>query len=600
MLHELYQYAIDHELAAQPGFKPKKVKAYVSISLDGEFLAVVPRDKDAPDVYAPDIGSAANGTRYCNFLIEKAKIPLKIIEDESKDKNIPIKHDFFLSMLEDGGEYEPKFLVLAQALRDDGTRSQIVDELIRQKLKPADPISFRVDGVPLETSEAFLLWWGNYRSRFAPETSGEQVPCLITGEPTAPLATVPKVSGLFAVGGHSSGDAFLCFDKDAFQSYGLKKSANASVSEEAMTAVNAALTELIRKADTLGGAKMVHWYSCDVSEDPLDDLFDGFGDAEETDAPAKNGENKALTQARSLIAALSRGETPILPDARYYILPLSGAGGRMMVRGWYEGRFETLCRNIALWFSDLRLVSRNGKGLTKPPKLSAVCVRLLKPGGDGKKVWERVDEELKSLSSRLLDAILTGTPLPDEAAVRTLRYLRSASVNQDDKDEKKLKLENETIAFQILKAWLLRRQRAKGETEQMGESKSAAQSSPAYICGAMLAVYGEIQKKSSPDVNISVVERYFGAASTTPAFVLGRLAQLSVHHLRKLDQLSPGLAVKYRKELEGLAQRMGDQDIPTTLSVEQQAQFALGYYQQRAALYQGGRNQEEEKEDGDQ
>ena len=48
MLHELYQYAIDHELAAQPGFKPKKVKAYVSISLDGEFLAVVPRDKDAP------------------------------------------------------------------------------------------------------------------------------------------------------------------------------------------------------------------------------------------------------------------------------------------------------------------------------------------------------------------------------------------------------------------------------------------------------------------------------------------------------------------------------------------------------------------------
>lgn len=600
MLHELYQYAIDHELAAQPGFKPKKVKAYVSISHDGEFLAVVPREKDAPLVYAPDIGSAANGTRYCNFLIEKAKIPLKIIEDEEKDKNISTKHDFYLSMLEEGGEYEPKFLVLSQALRDDDIRERIAEELSRQKLKPADPISFHVDGVPLESSDAFLTWWGDYRARFAPDASGEQTPCLITGEATVPLATVPKVSGLFAVGGHTSGDAFLCFDKDAFQSYGLKKSANASVSEEAMAAVNAALTELIGKADTLGGAKMVHWYSCDVPEDPLDDLFDGFGEVEESNAPTDNGEKEALTQARSLITALSRGENPTLPEARYYILPLSGAGGRMMVRGWYEGSFETLCRNTALWFSDLRLVSRDGKGMTKPPKLSAVCVRFLKPGGDEKKVWERVNEELKSLSSRLLDAILTGAPLPDEAAVRALRYLRSASVNQDGRDETKLKLEKETIAFQILKAWLLRRQRAKGEKEQMGESKSSTQSSPAYLCGAMLAVYGEIQRKSSPDVNIGVVERYFGAASTTPAFVLGRLAQLSVHHLRKLDQSSKGLAVKYRRELESIAQQMGDQSIPTTLSVEQQAQFALGYYQQRAALYQSGRDQEEEKENGDQ
>ncbi|MFR0734480.1 MAG: type I-C CRISPR-associated protein Cas8c/Csd1 [Oscillospiraceae bacterium] len=80
--------------------------------------------------------------------------------------------------------------------------------------------------------------------------------------------------------GHTAGDAFLCFDKDAFQSYGFKKSANAPVSEEAMTAVNAALTDLIAKAPVLGNAKLVHWYSSGISEeeDLLPILLEGGWD----------------------------------------------------------------------------------------------------------------------------------------------------------------------------------------------------------------------------------------------------------------------------------------------------------------------------------
>lgn len=81
MLTELYRYALDKGLAAQPGFKPKRVKAYVLLSASGEFLGIHTREKDAPAVYAPDIGAAANGTRYCNPLIEKAKIPLGMVEE---------------------------------------------------------------------------------------------------------------------------------------------------------------------------------------------------------------------------------------------------------------------------------------------------------------------------------------------------------------------------------------------------------------------------------------------------------------------------------------------------------------------------------------
>ena len=40
MLTELYRYALDKGLAAQPGFKPKRVKAYVLLSASGEFLGI--------------------------------------------------------------------------------------------------------------------------------------------------------------------------------------------------------------------------------------------------------------------------------------------------------------------------------------------------------------------------------------------------------------------------------------------------------------------------------------------------------------------------------------------------------------------------------
>ena len=61
MLTELYEYALRKNLAARPGFKPKRVKAYIELSKNGEFLGVSVREKSAPSVYAPDIGAAANG-----------------------------------------------------------------------------------------------------------------------------------------------------------------------------------------------------------------------------------------------------------------------------------------------------------------------------------------------------------------------------------------------------------------------------------------------------------------------------------------------------------------------------------------------------------
>ena len=550
------------------------------LSADGKFLGVHVRGKDAPDVYAPDIGAAANGDR-CQPLIEKMKIVFGTADNPKASK----KREFYLYVLDEGGAYESAFSVIAHVLRDENATKVIISELVKHNIRDDDAIGFIVDGVPVESSPRYLSWWSKFRTMFSPEEADVLPRCLITGERKAALATVPKVSGLMFVGGHPAGDAFLCFDKDAFQSYGFKKSANAPVSEEAMTAVNAALTDLIAKAPVLGNAKLVHWYSSEIAEeeDLMPILLEGeWDDEEDSDSDDGEKEKDALRAAKALIASIETGERPERLHARYYMMPLSGAKGRMMVRLWQEGSYEELYRNIKQWFEDLSLVSWNGRGQAKSPKLKALGIRLLKPGGDPKKVWSRMDEELPNLLQRLLSAIINGTALPDEIPARTLRWIRS-SLLMSDEEKHAVPFDTETLAFQLLKAWLSRRQRLRGDEYPMEATcNDQVTRDVAYYCGQLMAVYVAIQRKAMPDVGVGVAERYYTAASANPAFALGKLAQLSQHHLGKLE---PGLAHYFEDKISDVMVKIGDREIPAIMNMEQQTEFALGYYQKRAALY---------------
>ncbi len=579
MLEELYRYAVDHKLTARPGFKPKRLRGYFHLSAWGEFLELEVREKDAEAVSAPDAGAAANGTRYCNPLIEKAGIVLCMVNDEKKDKNIPVKHDFFLSFFEEGRNEEPLFGIVADALRDSGRMEEMWNALVDKKLKPADPVGFAVNGQYLERSERYYEYWNQFRKRMQSASDRREERCLVTGELSQPMATVPKVSGLMCVGGHPTGDAFLCFDKDAFQSYGLKQSANAVVSEAAMTAVNAALGDLIGKAEILAGAKMVHWYSGQVKEqeDMLSVLFGGsLVEGEEKEVSGREEEREAFAAAQALIQSIREGKLAGKADVLYYIMPLSGVGGRMMVRGWYEGSYEELYRNICLWFEDLRLILPGGEGMTRAPKLKALCLRMLKPGG-GSKIWERVDRELSNLAQRVTYAAIHGSTLPDEAAYRVLQWLRSYLLA--DKENRQ-----ETLAYQFLKAWFRRKQRKEGGEETMKEDLNRQNRSAAYLCGRLMAVYSVIQEKAMPEVKVGIAERYYAAAMAGPGLVIGKLSQLSQYHLAKLER---GLAIYYEKILTEIYQNMGEYEIPTALTMTQQTEFALGYYQQKAEIYSG-------------
>ena len=107
-------------------------------------------------------------------------------------------------------------------------------------------------------------------------------------------------------------------------------------------------------------------------------------------------------------------------------------------------------------------------------------------------------------------------------------------------------------------------------------------SSPAYRCGRLLAVIESAQRLAIPGIKNTVVDRFYGTASTAPASVFSRLLSGVRPHLSKLERDRPGAYYALQRRLEDIL--AGISGFPRTLNLEEQGLFALGYYQQLADL----------------
>ena len=576
MLKALYEYAQRMNLTLPAGYADKTIKAFLCLTRTGQFVGL--RLDGVVPFRCPDIGSLANGKDKSNLLVEKRSV---VLPGEPS-----LKNEFFRSGLRDFGAYEPLALVCLAALENPECCAAMEEALNREKIKASDRISFLVEDIYLVESPAIGAWWQEYRQQFRPPIKAEDASlCLITGQPTAPMATVPPTTGLGVVGGHPRGDALICFDKPAFCSYGLKKSANAPVSEEAFAQVKVALDVLLKGAPILAGMKFVHWYDKPLpkqSLDPLPPIFGSFLPQEdnETDVePDPEDDQVVMQQARreadALVGSVKSGQAVTDLPNRYYILLLSGANGRVVVRQFTQGSYEELKAHLEQWNQELQLVNSQGTGVLKPFQLTARMIHLLKRQNSDKNVMDRLEKEVKGLSISVIHAILQGGSLPDAVASRAIAYIRSQMLAEEPGAG--APLVPDAIACQWLKVWLIRNQK---EVALMPEY-NPQHPSAAYHIGAMVSVYAALQQTAYPDVNVTVVQRFFASAQQTPALVLGRLAKLSTHHLAKLD--SPAVARVYEARLAQLSVRVGD-SVPSVLSLPEQSLFALGYYQMSAAI----------------
>jgi CRISPR-associated protein Csd1 len=103
---------------------------------------------------------------------------------------------------------------------------------------------------------------------------------------------------------------------------------------------------------------------------------------------------------------------------------------------------------------------------------------------------------------------------------------------------------------------------------------------PGYRLGRLFAVLEKTQQDALPGINSTIRDRFYSSASATPRSVFGRLLRTYQHHLGKLDI---GAKIAHEKRAQEILNAVSD--FPAHLNLQGQAQFALGYYHQRKALF---------------
>lgn len=604
MLTILKEYADRQGLQAEPGLKPKSVRWLVVFSPQGQFLGVLPADgadgktgrefPACPDLTQQEMASIGSGCRH--FLVDGVDVVALLTKDDAADAKLVAKHEFFVQLLERATDCLPELGPVAVALRDEGTLTALRAKLAELKAKPTDlatPALHSDAGTSIPVAlTTWHAWWqdcrrsltearkkptANRRKKVGGPELSDQMLCLLSGDLVTPQPTHNKIEGLSAVGGLSMGDALTSFDKDAFTSFGLEQGANAAMSAAMAKTYATALNHLIKnRSRRLAGTMVAYWYTGRVEreDDPIAALLDGIDVPDATPPPETSTPDAAASDierrqaeghARALLDSLRSGQPPEasrFKDLRYYALTLSANSGRVVIRDWMEGAFEELLQTVGAWFRDLAIISRDGSRVVESHKFAAVLAAPLR--------------DLKDAPAPLVAALwrcaLKRQPIPFQMMAQTLGRVHIDAVRGDSPRHERLGL---------LKAFCIRQQGLPDMTPKLNEFETH----PAYLCGRILSILARIQYAALGDVGAGVVQRYYAAASATPALVLGRLVRTAqVGHLSKID--NKGLAIWLDRQLADVWAQLRTAP-PTVLTLEEQTLFAMGYYHQNAKRAEG-------------
>lgn len=438
---------------------------------------------------------------------------------------------------------------------------------------------FRLDGQLQylhDTPAAQTIW-----SQLQTDADSQEGMCLVTGQ-RRPLARLhPAIKGVN--GAQSSGASIVSFNLESFTSYGKSQGSNAPVSKQAAFAYTTVLNHLLRRDENnhqrlqVGDTSVVFWAEAadSAKADAAQHLL-----WEMLDPPANDAsETERLRQALNAVAngRPLRELTPDLEDeTQLYVLGLSPNASRLSIRFWETGSLHNFARRMAEHFQDLALEP-------SPWKTAPAMWRLVQataPSRDGK---SKAEDILPQLAGELTRAILNGSRYPRSLLNQIIMRFRA------DGDISGMRVA-------LCKAVLARDLRlgVKGINEEIPMSLNKETSNPGYRLGRLFAVLESTQRGAlGTQVNATIRDRYYGAASATPAAVFPMLLRNTQNHLAKLRKEKPGLAVTLEKEISEIIDGLPPQ-FPRSLRLEDQGRFAIGYYHQSLARFAHQKNEDSE------
>ena len=419
-----------------------------------------------------------------------------------------------------------------------------------QELMKGANLIFRVGGIFAQDDPAIRAAWdANYSS-----AEGEKQQCLVTGALDVPEPVHPSIKGV--AGAQPSGAAIVSFNGPAFCSYGKEQSLNAPVGKKAAFAYTAALNYLLSDRENvhrIGDTTVVCW--AEGAQQQYSEFmgYSFFGD----DLPEGLSDSDLRTAMSRLSEGLPCQELALDPQRPFYILGLAPNSARLSVRFFYRDSFGKLMKNVNDHHSRMEIT---GSRYAVIP------------------IWAMLRETVnlntsdKSpspvMAGAVTRAIFTGSMYPASLLEATMLRIRA---------------EREVTPGRaaILKAYYLKNSKDTGMKEVMTVSLNENSTNIPYTLGRLFAIYEEVQEKVNPGINATIKDKYFNAASATPATIFPILNSLCQKHLRKLDT---GLRISFERQIGKIVGNLGE-TFPIRLTLQEQGSFDLGYYHQKQYRY---------------
>ena len=418
-------------------------------------------------------------------------------------------------------------------------------------------------GMPLvELSSVQQFWRQHYQIEYSKRLGENVGECLISGKlgPIAP--THEKIKGVSSLGGRAE-VGLMSFDKPAFCSYGWDKNQNSPVSPDRALAYVLAFNDLLkvdnkRRRDR-GGIGFLYWLRNPADIDVLDVL--------------EVADPKQVSDLLDFDPAAN-------PDAnRFYMVGVSGNGGRLRARYWADLALTKVKKNLKNWHEQLRV-----EYPWERPPVNLWHIRYAL-NRDGKLSGQRE----MALQRRAIEGLPLGYSVLSDALTCLRHPSTSNSKTKEAQGQKNSdSLERFRVPIALVRMCLNDLFRKEGEKE-MSEGLNPTCPYPAYVCGRLMAAYEDLQyktaKRAGVPINKTITDRFFSLASTYPAAAFAEIVDLGQKHLKKLRRLDSGAAFGIEKrimEISNLLQPGEKGPYPSDLSLEGQGLFALGYFHQKS------------------
>jgi CRISPR-associated protein Csd1 len=576
-LNDYYQRLAEEEKVPLPGFSSEKVSFCLVFSQDGKPLQIddlrdITGKKPRPSSCQVPVDKRRTSGIHAYPLWDKTAYALGVSSGEGK--RLADEHAAFKArQLALFGESDDPDLIAFLRLLNQWKPEQLA-ELPGYSEEVLDTnVIFRLDGQRQylhENREARRLWGAALES--GEGVSGQ---CLITGE-IAPLGIDhPAIRGVRDA--QSSGASLISFNSDAYESYGYSKNQNASISKSAIFGYSTALNHLLR-GDTdnrqrlqIGDATVVFWAK--AGDTAHAEAAEGFFSML-NEPPSDKQEAAKLGTLLTQVAEgrpLAELDPMLEADTQFFVLGLAPNAARLSVRFWYVDSLEHLAQHYAHHHQDMSLEPSPWKGVT--PGAWRLALQTAPIHGDRPKA----EDVLPQLAGELMRSILTGSRYPRSLLNNIIMRFRNDGKISD-------------IRVALCKAVLAREGRlavhSHSTTQEVPVSLDPQSTHPGYLLGRLFAELESAQRVAlGNEVNATIRDRYYGAASATPASVFPMLLRNVQHHLsnmRKKDK--GGLAHKIEGEIGTIIDGLGDR-FPKSLRIEEQGRFAIGYYHQSQARF---------------